>query len=75
MGYFLPALFQDAKKYVKGCDSCQRMGKPSQSNETSLQEQLVIMPFEKQDLDFMGPIKNPYHKKYHILVCKDYVTK
>jgi hypothetical protein len=26
IGYFWPNIFQDAKKYVQACDSCQRMG-------------------------------------------------
>ncbi len=26
MGYYWPTIFKDAKWYVKGCDSCQRMG-------------------------------------------------
>ena len=36
---------------------------------------LVIEPFEKWDLDFVGPISPMSRKKKHILVCTDYVTK
>jgi hypothetical protein len=36
---------------------------------------LVIEPFEKWDLNFMGPINPSSHQKYYILVCMDYVTK
>ena len=75
MGYFWPTLFQDAKKYVQQCDNYQRMGQPNISNEIPLQAQLVIDPFEKWALDFAGPVNPPSHKKYHILVCIDYVTK
>lgn len=28
LGYYWPTLFRDAKKYVRSCDSCQRMGMP-----------------------------------------------
>jgi hypothetical protein len=48
-------LFQDAKKYVHGCDSFQRMGQPIRSDEIPLKVQLVIKPFEKWDLDLWGP--------------------
>jgi len=34
MGYFWPSVFSDARKYVHGCDSCQRMGQPTKSNQT-----------------------------------------
>eukprot|EP00253_Pinus_taeda_P016892 PITA_16892 len=39
LGYFWPSLFKDAKQYVKRCDSCQRVGKPTLSNEMPLQPQ------------------------------------
>jgi len=35
--YYWPTIFKDAKEYVRGCDSCQRVGKPTPSNEMSLQ--------------------------------------
>jgi len=47
LGYFWPSLFKDAKQYVKRCDSCQRVGKPTLSNEMPLQPQVLIKPFEK----------------------------
>jgi hypothetical protein len=70
-GYYWPYIFKDAKTYVSNCDECQRMGKPTARDQMPLQAQVVIEPFEKWALDFVGPI-NP--KKY-ILVCTDYVTK
>jgi hypothetical protein len=75
MGYYWPTIFQDAKKYVKGCDSFQWMGQPIQSDEMSLQTQLVIEPFEKWALYFVGPINPSSHQKSYILVCTDYITK
>ena len=35
----------------------------------------MIEPFEKWALDFVGPISPMSHKRKHILVCTDYVTK
>ena len=75
LGYYWPTLFKDAKKYVKSCDSCQRMGRPAQSDEMPLQPQVLIEPFEKWDLYFVGPITPMSRKKNYILVCTYYVTK
>ena len=40
-----------------------------------LQPQVLIEPFEKWALDFVGPINPPSKQKKYILVCTDYVTK
>jgi len=37
LGYYWPSILRDTKEYVKRCDSCQRMGKPTLSNEMPLQ--------------------------------------
>ena len=74
-GYYWPSIFKDAAKYVKGCDSCQRMGRPTSSDQMPLQPQVMIEPFEKWDLDFIRPISPMSRKKKYILVCMDYVTK
>lgn len=75
MGYYWPSIFRDARKYVTGCDSFQRMGQPSRANKMSLQPQLGIEPFEKWVIDFIGPFNPPSQQKFHILVCMDYMTK
>ncbi len=35
-GYYWPTIFQYAKKFVKGCNSCQNMGQSQQSDKMSL---------------------------------------
>ena len=75
LGYYWPTLFRDAKKYVRSCDSCQGMGKLVARDEMPLQPQVLIEPFEKWALDFVGPIDPPSQGKMYILVCTDYVTK
>jgi hypothetical protein len=75
LGYYWPTLFRDAKKYVRGCDSCQRMGKPIKRDEMPVQPQVLIDPFKKWELNFVGPINLTSKKKRYILVCIDYVTK
>ena len=46
-GYYWPSIFKDGTKYVKGCDSCQRMGRTTSSDQMPLQPQVMIEPFEK----------------------------
>ena len=40
-----------------------------------LNPQLVIEPFERWALDFVGPISPPSNQKTYILVATEYVTK
>ena len=51
------------------------MGKLVQSDKMPLQTQVLIEPFERWSLDFVGPITLMSRKKWYILVCTDYVTK
>ena len=51
------------------------MGRPTASDQMPLQPQVMIEPFEKWALDFLGPISPMSRKKKYILVCTDYVTK
>eukprot|EP00253_Pinus_taeda_P025481 PITA_25481 len=44
------------------------MGKPTLSNEMPLQPQVLIEPFEKWALDFVGPINPPLKQKKYILI-------
>jgi hypothetical protein len=41
-GYYWRTLFKDAMKYVRSCDSCQRMGRPTAADEMPLRPQVVI---------------------------------
>eukprot|EP00253_Pinus_taeda_P021008 PITA_21008 len=51
------------------------MGRPGQADEMPLQPQLVVEPFERWTLDFVGPFNLPSSKKAYILVATVYVTK
>ena len=75
LGYYWPSIFKDAKKYVKSCDSCQRMGRPTATDQMPLQPQVHLEPFDKWALDFIGPINPASNGKKYILICIDYVTK
>jgi hypothetical protein len=51
------------------------MGRPTVADEMPLQSQVVIEPFDKWAIDFVGPISPMLRKKKYILVCIDFVTK
>ena len=51
------------------------MGKHIKRDEMPLQPNVLIEPFEKWALAFVGPINPTSKKKRYILVCTDYVTK
>jgi hypothetical protein len=75
MGYYLPSIFIDAKKYVQTSDNCQQMGKPGQADEMPLKTQLVVEPFERWVLDFVGPFNPKSNQNAYILIAMDYMTK
>lgn len=75
MVYYCPLIFQDVRDYVQRCDSCQRMGHPGQSNEMLLQPQVVLEPFEKWAIYFIGPFNSYSHEKVDNLICTDYLKK
>jgi hypothetical protein len=75
MGYYWPSIFRDVKKYVQTCDSCQRMGKLGQANEMPLKSKVVMKPFERWALGFVGPFNPNSNQKAYILVAIDYMNK
>ena len=44
-------------------------------DQIPLQPQLVVEPFDRWALDFVGPISPHSRKKSYILVCTDYMKK
>jgi hypothetical protein len=52
-GYYWPSIFKDATKYVRSCDSCQRIVRPTSADKIPLRAQVMIEPFKKWALDFV----------------------
>lgn len=74
-GYYWPTLHKDVVAYTRKCDRCQCMRRPTKSDEMPLYPQIIVIPFDKWGMDFVGPIDPPSNGKSYILVCTDYVTK
>jgi transposase InsO family protein len=51
------------------------MGQPGKEDKMPLQPQIVLEPFEKWAMDFVGPFNPPSDHKSYIMICTDYVTK
>ena len=51
------------------------MGQPNKLGKIPLQPQLVVEPFDRWALDFVGPINPSSKQKAYILVCTDYMTR
>jgi hypothetical protein len=49
--------------------------RPTHRDDMPLQPQVVLEPFERWAMDFVGPIHPPSNQKVYILVCTDYMTK
>nr|GEZ42643.1 reverse transcriptase domain-containing protein [Tanacetum cinerariifolium] len=72
--FFWPTIYKDAHDLVKSCDSCQRQGKISQTDEMPQNIIQVYEIFNVWGIDFMGPFPSSRRNRY-ILVAVDYFSK
>nr|GEZ77759.1 reverse transcriptase domain-containing protein [Tanacetum cinerariifolium] len=73
-GFYWPSIYKDAFELVKRCDSCQRQGKVSQSDEMPQNFIQICEIFDVWGIYFMGPFPSSKGNKY-ILVAVDYLSK
>ena len=71
--YYWPQYYEDIKKYVEACDSCQRRGRSKANN--LLHPIPVHSPFYQIGIDFVGPLPRTKRGKKYIIVAMDYLTK
>ena len=76
-GLWWPMVHVDNKAFVKKCDVCQRIGRPSHRDELPLQPVKVLQPFENWAVDFVGPITPiaRHSKARYIITATDYLTR
>ena len=71
--YYWKGMYDDIKKYVKSCDTCQRRGQ--KGGKSYLNPIEVGEPFERIGIDFVGPLERTKRRNRYILVVTDYLTK
>lgn len=71
--YYWPKMYSQVKRYVKGCDLCQRM-KSAKTLYGLLQPVEASTPFHTVGLDIVGPFQSSRRYKY-VVVAIDYLTK
>ena len=76
-GLWCLAVFKDAKLYVKSCDVCQQIGKPSRRDDLPLHSVRELQPFNKWTVDFIGPIiqLSQHSRACYIITAIDYITR
>ena len=67
----------DTRKYYHDFDRCQRTGKPSRRDEMPLAPQITLQPFDKWEVDFVGPISLTRKQTgaRYIITAIDYLTR
>ena len=70
-------IVQDAKAYVKRCDTCQRVEALLCRDKMPLRPMMGARAFTKWGIDFIGSIDPPTMKTHaqYIIVATNYVTK
>ena len=71
--YYWPQLYEDIRRYVRTCDSCQRRGRNKKLHE--LHPIPVHSPFYQIGIDFVGPLPLTSNGNKYIIVAMDYLTK
>jgi hypothetical protein len=67
---------KDVLEFVKACDVCQRIGKPTRRHLWPLNPIMPLSPFEKWGIDFIGPVNATSGKRNcYIILATDYAMK
>jgi len=70
--YYWPQMFEDIRKAIQHCDTCQRRGKPH--NKEALHPLQVSTPFSRVGIDLLQlPLTTKGNRQ--VIVATDYLTK
>ena len=71
-----PTVYNDAREWVVGCDTCQRAEQPLKRDFMPLYPSHAQELFERWGLDFIGPLKVSRTRRCrYIVVATEYLTK
>ncbi len=71
--YYWPKIYEDIRGYVQTCDACQRRGNPKANNILHLIEPKA--PFQRIEIDIVGPLTITKKGNRYIVTAMDYFTK
>ena len=71
--YYWPQMYEDIRKYVNTCDTCQR--REAQVRKEMLIPLQVKEPFHRIGIDIKGPLPRTQQGNRYIIVAIDYFTK
>ena len=74
-GYFWPQMGQDAAKYTRECDKCQRFAPSSHLPHSEMVPITSPWPFAQWGIDILGPLPQAPLQRKFLIVAIDYFTK
>jgi len=69
--FYWPSLAQHCQKYIKGCDTCQKMDKSKPAPNKMQLREIVSVPFECVAIDLVGPFPTATGGFRFLLTCID----
>ncbi|XP_065630833.1 uncharacterized protein LOC136068090 [Quercus suber] len=75
VGYFWPTMQDNASRFVKKCDKCQRFGNIQHLPSEKLTMITSSWPFAQWGIDIVGPLPQGKGQVKFLLVAIDYFTK
>ncbi|RRC79860.1 reverse transcriptase-like protein, partial [Escherichia coli] len=74
-GYYWPTLREDAVRYVRHCDACQKHSGMTHRPSEPLHSVLIPWPFMRWGMDIVGKLPPAPGQKVYLLVLTDYFSK
>lgn len=74
--YYWPGCFRDAERFVRTCDTCQRVGKPGDKSRAPMKlVPIITEPFRRLVVDTVGPLPATSSGYRHVLTAICPATK
>lgn len=73
--FYWPGMYQDVVKYIRKCDTCQKVKPPNSAPEGLMQPRYLSIPWDVVSMDIMGPFPRSSLGNVYLLVFEDVFTK